>query len=846
MFKLINVSLDYGRLKINPRTRVTDSDNPVFSWGALNDRRNARQKACRLQAAGWDSGWVETSEQQLRYEGTPLPKGEPVYFELQIRDDAGHESDIYRNTFFNADVDWKADWIGAPVDERGKTLYFRRDIQIEAPVASAVLYACGIGYHELSLNGEKLDDAVLDPAHTDYSTTCQYVAFPEMEKRLCPGANCLGAIIGEGWRRNQVITREEHFGNRGDREITFAGLPAFTAMLHIRYKNGRDEWIMTDENWQCGRGAHSENDIFNGELYDANQSACGWNRPAYQDFAKAKVLPAPGGTMRPMLLPPILEHRTHSPVACWPIGEDAVVVDFGQNMAGVVRLRLPAALKQNQIIRMKYAEALDEDGTLYMAPLRKAKVTDTYIASGDARDLDIWQPIFTYHGFRYVSIEGLGAGFDPDFTEAVELYTDLDTRSSFQCGNALVTKIHENCIATERSNQHSVLTDCPNRDERMGWMNDATVRFEATPYSFEIGRMFPKLIRDLLDLQGEDGSITCTAPYVWGSRPADPVCSSFLIAAMQAYLHVGDLDIIREGFEGYKGWAQCLLDNSTDYIVNYSYYGDWASPAYACEGEDGAVSAVTPGVFMSTGYSYLNCKLLAQFALLLGKADEQEKWSGTAEKVKQALLNKWYDAAEAKLATGSHACQTFALWLGIVPEKDAPRAAKRLRDDLAAEKYQFTTGNLCTRYLMDVLTQYGYIEDAWKIITKETYPSFGFMIQHEATTIWERFELKKDPGMNSWNHPMYGAVYYWFYAYLGGIKPVKPAWSEVVIEPFMPEELLSAEVVADTVKGELSVRWSKRYGHTYLYTTIPFGVRAKVVFDGKITEVGSGFHLFSS
>ena len=586
--------------------------------------------------------------------------------------------------------------------------------------------------------------------------------------------------------------------------------------------------------------------IFDGELYDANFSAGGWDSPAYQGFPPAKILPGPGGVMKPMLIPPILEHKTHSPIACWQLGGSAAIADFGRNIAGVIRMRLPKGMVKGQMIRITHAEALDEDGGLYTAPLRGAKATDTYIASGDGRDLEVWQPIFTYHGFRYAKIEGFGSGFDPALVEAVELYTDLDTRSSFRCGNALVTKIHENCVATERSNQHGVLTDCPNREERQGWMNDATVRFEETPYNFEVGRMFTKLIRDLTDLQGEDGSITCTAPYVWGNRPADPVCSSFLIAAMQSYMHTGDLDIVREGFDAFKGWERRLLAASSGYIVQYSYYGDWAGPAYACDGEDGAVSAVTPGIFMSTGYSYYNCTLLSKFAGLLGKSEEQAHWAGTAEKVKLAMLDRWYDPANAVMATGSQACQAFALWLGVIPGPDRAKAAKRLRDDLSAAEYQFTTGNLCTRYMMDVLAQYGYIEDAWKLITKESYPSFGFMIQHEATTIWERFELKKNPGMNSWNHPMYGAVDYWLYAYLGGIKPIKAGYGEASISPYIPNELLSAETVVDTCKGELSARWSKRYGHTYLYVSVPFGVRANVEFNGETHKVGSGYHVYTA
>ena len=392
---------------------------------------------------------------------------------------------------------------------------------------------------------------------------------------------------------------------------------------------------------------------------------------------------------------------------------------------------------------------------------------------------------------------------------------------------------------------HSILTDCPQRNERMAWMNDATVRFEETPYNFDIGRMFPKIIRDIRDEQNEAGAFCCCSPRIsFGGIPADPVCSSYLVAGLQAYLHTGNQAILAESFDGFAAWEECLLANSTDYIVNYSYYGDWAGPEYACAAKEDAHSASTDGILMSTGYSYYNCCLLVKFAEILGRTEDAEKYAKLADRVKNAFLTKWWHADTAKVDTGSQGAQAFALWLGILPEELRQAAADVLHADLAARDYQITTGNLCTRYLMDVLSEYGYIEDAWKLITKETYPSFGFMLQNEATTVWERFELKKDYGMNSHCHPMYGAVGYWFYAYLCGIKPTDRGYKTVDIKPYYPEGLSSAQCALDTVRGQIAVRWSRRYGKTQLSAAIPFGVNAKITVGNDVVVCGAGTHNF--
>ncbi len=821
------------------RDHVAEGGSIVFSWALDTDRPEAGQAAFRAVIALpdetilHDSGWIESASQEYRLTEKDWPRGERIYFTLSLRDTLGREGEE-TSVFVLGDVDWQAGWIGANEEVGEAAVYLRKEFTIDKPVRTAALYACGLGYQELRLNGLKPDDSLLDPAMTDYTRACHYAVIPEVQTCLVPGENCVGVILGGGWRRTLVTS--------GDGTKTrFYGEKQLTLMLCIRYEDGTEETICSDESWAWTTGPITHCSVFDGETYDARLEITGWDRPGYQGEARPVVsMPAPGGKLMPMLIPPVREMDAFDPISISQPVPGKWIVDFGQNIAGVVHLMIPA-LPEGTVVTIRHAEFLDEDGTLYTAPLRRAKCTDTYISDGTP---DFWQPLFTYHGFRYAEI----TGFRPrmDSIEAIQLHTDLEKNTTFRCGSAILNAFHKNVLMTERDNMHSILTDCPQRDERMGWMNDATVRFEETPFNFETGAMFRKIVRDLTGGQREDGAISCTSPHaVYGAFPADPVCSSYLVAAWQNYLHNGDIETIEENFDSFAAWEKCLLAHSDDYIVNYSYYGDWAGPAYACEGEDGARSIVTPGVFMSTGYSYYNCTLLAKFARLLGKEKQAQEYDALAGKIKKAMLDKWYDPASARMCTGSEACQAFALWLGVIPEGDRAMAARRMRDDLIARDYRFTTGNLCTRYLLDMLTEYGYVDEAYELMTREEYPSFGYMMQQEATTIWERFELKKAPGMNSHNHPMYDAADSWLYTGLLGIRSTGAGFETLHIEPHMPAKLLSAQGSLDTVKGPVNVRWVKRYGGAYLYIDLPVGVTAHVTFGRQKRTLTAGTHCLA-
>ena len=423
-------------------------------------------------------------------------------------------------------------------------------------------------------------------------------------------------------------------------------------------------------------------------------------------------------------------------------------------------------------------------------------------------------------------------------------YTDLDQTGDFRCGSSALNAIHKACVQTEKANIHSILTDCPQRDERMGWMNDATVRFEETPYNFEIDRIFPKVVDDMCDAQDEAGRITCTAPFVIGSRPADPVCSSFLVAGYEYFKRTLDVSFVSAHYDNWRRWEEYLLSRSKDYIVDYTYYGDWAAPMESCVSQEDARSSSTPGVLMSTGYSYFNCLRLAGFASLLGLTGDVGKWLNLSRCIRAAFLDKWYDPSTGKVATGSQGCQAFALWLGILPEEGREKAFSVLLSDVESRGYKFTTGNLTTRYLFDILTEYGEVDTAMRILLDESYPGYGFMLENGATTIWERFELKKDPGMNSHNHPMYASIDRWFYRYILGINNPSENDSEYTVHPYFPDGLLSAQGWFMTPAGKLCVRWKRTYGKTQLSVSVPFGVKCKIEAGDVNESVGSGEYVF--
>ncbi|HAX50928.1 family 78 glycoside hydrolase catalytic domain [Muricomes intestini] len=838
------IRIEHGRTKTE-NVCITEGKQPLFSWAVATqdgEMQTAYRVVIRLDEKEiWDSGWVSSPEQSCCYTGTQLTCGEIYTVTVSLRDTNGRESQSVQQRFCSGAINqWDAEWLCEQERKEDAVISFFKNFACEKEVASACIFVCGLGYHKVYLNGMDVFTEPMNPACCEFDKRCYYSVIPGIEKNLQKGQNRVGIRVAGGWRNPDNACYQ-----LTGRIPEFTGKTQMSALLRIRFSDGEVRWLSTYRSWQYFYGGVVSSNIFMGERYEASHEIEDWCRAQTEISVAvpAALAPAPCEKMTPQTLENICEQEIYTPRVINHVAEGVWGVDFGQNIAGICRIRIPRDIPAGQVIEIRHMEFLDEDGRLFLQQLRNAASIDTYVAAGGGRDPEYWQPEFTYHGFRYAEVKGYPEALLKEDITAVSLYTDVAANSNFTCGNTLVNQIYKNAIQTEKANIHSLLTDCPQRDERMGWMNDATVRFEAIPYNFDVGLLFPKIVRDCMDVQGSEGEITCTAPFAFGARPADPVCSSYLIAGWEAYLHTGNIDILREAYPGFSAWNEFLARQTKGNIVDYSYYGDWAAPAYACQSEEFAVSAVTPGEFMSTGYFYYNACLLAKMASVIGLDKEAELQRAKAKEIQTAFLEKWWDENSGRVSTGSQGCQSFALWLDILPESGVQKAADYLHFDLVEKNYMFTTGNLCTRYMMEVLTRFGYLEDAWKLAIREVYPSIGFMIQNEATTVWERFELKQNPTMNSHNHPMYGAVVYWYYGYLAGIKPLDAGWKRFSIHPYLPDGLLSASAVVVTPYGDVSVRWIRRYGEIHIYAEVPCGTEAEVKLPWGGKELAApGFH----
>jgi alpha-L-rhamnosidase len=386
-------------------------------------------------------------------------------------------------------------------------------------------------------------------------------------------------------------------------------------------------------------------------------------------------------------------------------------------------------------------------------------------------------------------------------------------------------------VNTEASNLHSVPTDCPQRDERMGWLNDMTVRIEQAIYNFNLALFYPKFMDDIEDTQAADGTITCVAPFRFGMRPADPVSASYLILAEKCYEFYGNKQIILDHFEGMKKWVNYLYARTDNGIVDYSYYGDWCPPRdFLMDPNGSGVSRDTPGKLMSTGYLYYCSKLLSRMGNLIDRQTDASYYEEMANEIYHAFNREYWNEEIGGYAANNQACNAFALYLGMADKTKRSRVLNNLVNDVKKHDYHLTTGNLCTKYLLEVLTENGFADVAYKIATQKTYPSWGFMLANGATTLWERWEYLTGDAMNSHNHPMMGSVGSWFYKYILGITPEfdYPGFERFTVKPYIMNGLDFAEGELETIKGTIKTKWKKEGNLFTLDLTVPANTKATI------------------
>jgi alpha-L-rhamnosidase len=787
-----------------------DVPAPRLSWRLISGRRGERQTAYQIQAATtpdhlqsgrpdlWDTGRIISDRSvQVAYGGPRLKSRQKVYWRVRVWDKDGRPTPYSALAHWEMGLldpaDWKAGWIGYPEGWPGRPLYFRRDLRITKEVRQARAYVAGLGYYELRINGQRVGDHVLDPGWTDYSKRVLYVTY-DVGGMLRQGNNAIAAVVGQGRY----------------------GMPKLLLQVEVQYADGTAETIYTRGghgamSWRVTSGPILASSVFDGETYDARLEKPGWDSPEgklpppsdrTEGWTTAVPVEPPGGRLIAQKLEPIRVVQTLSPVKLSEPKPGLAVYDTGQNLAGWAELRVsgPRATR----VTLRFAENLYPDGTVNQENLRKAAATDVYILKGEG--LEIWEPKFTYHGFRYVQVEGLPQRPTLDHIQIKVVRSAVEAAGKLETSNDLINRIQKMVWWTEASNLHSVPTDCPQRDERQGWMNDLTVRLEEMILNFEVPRFLTKFLDDVRDTQQADGAIADTVPFRWGQRPADPVSASFLLLAWLPYEYYDDTRLIQEHFDAFKAWVDFLWSKTQNGIVTYGYYGDWSPPrAFAVGGllGIGANSKDTPERLMSTGYLYYSARITAHMASALQRPKERARYEEIARRVAEAFQREYWNEKVGGYGANNQAANSFALYLGLVPKERVPRVVENLVKDVESNGFHLTTGNLCTKYLLEALSEHGRSDVAYRIATQTTYPSWGYMLDNGATTLWERWEHMTGGQMNSHNHPMMGSVSAWFYRHLAGIQPdpEAPGFRRFLLKPQPVEGL-------DWVLGE----WRSPYG----------------------------------
>ena len=811
-----------------------DVPHPRLSWTINSERRGEAQAAYQVLVASsrellnadrgdvWDTGKVMSDQSiNVPYGGSPLRSRQRCFWKVRIWDREGRATAYSETAWWESALlspgDWKAAWIGFTPGWTGRALYFRSLFDVPKKVERARVYVAGLGYYELRLNGKKVGNRVLDPGTTDYSRRILYATY-DVTGDLRNGKNAVAAVVGHGWY----------------------GVPKLLLQMEVTYEDGSSQAVYTaprpEQTWQVTSGPIVHDSIYDGETYDARLEKPDWDMPPdgnprvpvdrRENWITLHPVEPPGGRLVAAKLEPIEVVETLRPAGVTQPKPNVFVFDNGQNLAGWARIRVKGAAGTQ--VTLRYAENLYPDGTINQENLRQAAATDTYILKGEG--LETWEPRFTYHGFRYVQVEGFPGNPTLADIDVRVVRSAVDPAGSFKCGNALINRIHKMIWWTEASNLHSIPTDCPQRDERMGWLNDMTVRTEMALYNFNLARLYAKFIDDVQDTQSpESGAISCTAPFKYGRRPADPVSASYLLLAWMLYQHYGDTVTMAEHYDGLKAWVDFLARQSENGIVNYSYYGDWSPPqAFAVKGS--AVSRFTPGKLMSTGYLYYGAVLLQRMADILGRPDDATHFRLLAGQTATAFNREYWNETAGGYASNNQASNSFALFLGIVPPDRIPRVVDNLARDVETQGYHLTTGNLCTKYVLEMLAEHGHPDLAYRIATQETYPSWGYMLANGATTLWERWEQLTGGGMNSGNHPMMGSVGSWFYKYLAGIRvdPAGAGFRKILIQPCLPAGLDWAEGSYKSLYGEIRSAWKREGKRLRLDVRIPANTSATV------------------
>lgn len=843
---------------------------PRLSWRMESPdpaASNIKQTAYRLVVATsqeklasdsgdlWDSGRISSSDSiQIPYGGKALSSGRAAFWKVQIWDGANQSSGWSQtgkwSTGLVRPADWTASWIGFDNTDSNTQLeerplparMLRKEFVAARTIRRATVYLSGLGLSELYIDGHKISSDVLSPGITDYDKRVFYVTY-DVTRNLTAGRNAIGILLGNGryWApRVKVPIPSRTFGT-----------PRARLQLEIEYSDGSTARVITDPTWKAtADGPIRANNEYDGEVYDARREMQGWTEPKFDDsgWHGAQVVAGPKGTLAAQMAEPIQIVQSIKPIKMTNRGSGKFIFDMGQNMVGWCRLHVQGP--RGTQITLRHAETLKADGSLYVANLRSAKALDTYtLKGGGAED---WHPRFTYHGFRFVEVTGYPGTPDLSSIQGQVVHDSLDQTSNFVSSDAMLNSIHQNIFWGIRGNYRSIPTDCPQRDERQGWLGDRSVVSRSETYFFNVAAFYSKWSDDLADSQHPNGSVPDVSPNFWQIYNDDVTWpSTFVQVPAMLYDQYADKRVIARHYEAMGLWVAHTKTYMKDGLLPKDTFGDWCVPPEdpkLIHSQDPARK--TDGTLLATAYFYWINTRMARFAALLGKEPDAAEYSRTAAELKAAFNKAYFHADSGWYANNTQTANILPLAFGMVPAGAHSKVVSALAENIRNKSNRHVaTGLVGVQWLMRTLTGNGQVDLAFEIATQPTYPGWGYMVSKGATTIWELWNGDTaDPAMNSGNHVMQmGDLGLWMYEDLAGIRPDPdhPGFKHTIIHPTLVNRLHFVRASHDSLYGKISSEWKRNGDHVNLSVSIPPNTTATVyVPGGSKVEIGSGTSHF--
>ncbi len=860
---------------------------PRFSWQYETTESNVVQQNYHIIVATtaenaqkgigdlWDSGMVPSNQMlYIPYAGKELKSRDKAYWKViaTLKNDkdakAKVESEVksFEISLLNQE-DWQAKWIGHEFGDdvleghtRLAARYLRKDFTLSDEVGEAKLYVSGMGVYSAYLNGtEVAPEELLKPTLSWYSKRVYFNTY-DVTEMLNNGDNAIGIIL-EGGRYTSIRYNSANPNWDDSNHVFGFGTPRLLLQLEITYKNGKKETIISNESWKItNHGPIRTANEWDGETYDENYDLGDWNQPNYDDSAwlQAELVEAPEGQLSAQPNPNITVMEKLKPISIFQKG-DKWYLDMGQNMVGFINMNVRGQ-QPGDVITLRFAELLTPDSLLYTANLRGAECTDLYICNVQtlrATSLPIsWHPMFVYHGFRYVEISGLRETPNLDNFEGWVIYDEMPVTGSFETSNEIINAVYHNAYWGIRGNYRSMPTDCPQRDERMGWTGDRTTGNFGESYIFDNHHLYAKWLTDGDDSQWDNGSLANVIPPYWRGYTDNMTWPGAMVTVTEMlYTRFGDVEPIRQHYAAWKKW---MLHMKNDYmragLMPRDTYGDWCMPPESLELiHSSDPNRITDATVLSTPFYCYLCGKMAKFAEILGFDEDVTFFQQEITTSTIAFNDKYFNRVTGVYANNTVTANILPLWFGMVPKGLEDRVLESIINKTMNEcGGHVSTGVVGIQQLMRCLTEYGRGDLALKIASNDTYPSWGYMYRNGATTIWELWNGNTaDPAMNSGNHVMLlGDLIIWEYEYLGGIRALEPGYSKIQLKPYPIEELDFVNCAYNSVSGRIESNWKREGNHFEWEIVIPANTTAEVCLPTEngyeIKTYGSGrYHLSS-